>query len=58
MHFPYMNFTVAACIGVAFVYFLPDIKEMFEEIQEGSSFQHSDESGDPEGEGVALLSAD
>ena len=33
------------------------VKEMFEEIQENSS-QHSDERGDPEGEGVALLSAD
>lgn len=57
-HFPYMNFTVAACVGVAFVYFLPDVKEMFEEIQDLNPSKHTDERGDPEGEGVALLSAD
>ena len=44
--FPIHEFHCGGLHRCSFVYFLPDIKEMFEEIQEGSSFQHSDESGD------------
>ena len=58
-HFPYMNFTIAACIGVAFVYFLPEVNDMFEEIQDdGKKGIKVGNNDDPEGEGVALLSAE
>ena len=59
-HFPYMNFTIAACVGVAFVYFLPEVNDMFEEIQDNNTKKHlgDNDEADLEGEGVALLSAE
>ena len=55
-----MNFTIAACVGVAFVYFLPEVNDMFEEIQDNNAKKHlgDNDEADLEGEGVALLSAE